>query len=123
MNPETYQRLKTLGACSDALEWIEQFPNAQAAWDACEEDDWMDWVLRELKAYTPIIEKAKPLVSGKGKYPGFMPECGSRSDCIEYLNYRFHQKRWIDVLYWLWCLDGKPPYCDYVRTLYPKVPE
>jgi hypothetical protein len=45
MNQQTIKRLKSLGACNEAVKWCSDQPNAQAAWDACEHPDWMVWLL------------------------------------------------------------------------------
>ena len=38
-------QLIKLGACSDAVQWADQYPSLQAAWDACEHGDWMLWLM------------------------------------------------------------------------------
>jgi hypothetical protein len=37
--------LKKLGACSDAREWAKDYKTPAAAWAACENPEWMLWVL------------------------------------------------------------------------------
>lgn len=41
-------QLNQIGACSEGIGWAKTFKSAQAAWDACDEPDWMLWVLGEL---------------------------------------------------------------------------
>jgi hypothetical protein len=40
------------GACAEALDWLAagQFPSLDAAWQACEREDWMLWLLHEASA-------------------------------------------------------------------------
>ena len=38
------KRLVELHACADAVKWAINYPSLQAAWDACERDDWMLWL-------------------------------------------------------------------------------
>ena len=38
-------QLIQLGACSHAVQWADQYPSLQAAWDACEHGDWMLWLM------------------------------------------------------------------------------
>ena len=39
------KKLNELRACSEAVEWAEQFKNIQEAWDNCERGDWMLWLV------------------------------------------------------------------------------
>lgn len=38
------ERLKTIGACDEAVEWAGRYSTLQVAWDACERGDWMLWL-------------------------------------------------------------------------------
>ena len=40
-------KLKQMNACSEAIEWAENYPSLKKAWDACERGDWMLWLLGE----------------------------------------------------------------------------
>jgi len=46
MNKKTIERLESLGACQEAVGWSREQPNSQQAWDACEQPEWMLWLLR-----------------------------------------------------------------------------
>jgi hypothetical protein len=37
------ERLRTLEACSEAIEWAETQPSLEAAWQNCDRGDWMLW--------------------------------------------------------------------------------
>ena len=37
--------LERLGACGEAVEWCRTQPDAQTAWERCEREDWMLWLL------------------------------------------------------------------------------
>ena len=53
--------IKKLGACSEALEWAEDYDNLQDAWDKCERGDWMLWLLGK-QAGIPESDSRKKLV-------------------------------------------------------------
>jgi len=36
-------RLRNLGACTEAIQWASQYPDLETAWTACERGDWMLW--------------------------------------------------------------------------------
>ncbi len=40
--------LVKLNACGSGVQWAAKFPDAQAAWDACERGDWMLWLLGKM---------------------------------------------------------------------------
>ena len=40
--------LRTLGACSEAVTWAQDFPTLQAVWDACDRADWMLWLAQRV---------------------------------------------------------------------------
>ena len=37
--------IKKMGACSEALEWAEDYKTIEGAWQKCERGDWMLWLL------------------------------------------------------------------------------
>jgi len=44
------KKIEAFNPCPGAVEWCEQFPDLQQAWEACERGDWMLWLLGELAA-------------------------------------------------------------------------
>lgn len=42
------EKLKLLGACDEALEWVATQPDAETAWETCPRYEWMTWLLRAL---------------------------------------------------------------------------
>jgi len=44
MSTHWSDRLVTLGACSDAVDWARTQPTYAAAWKACERGDWLLWL-------------------------------------------------------------------------------
>jgi len=40
-----YAKIKSLGACQSALEWLQSYTDPQKAWGECERGDWMLWLL------------------------------------------------------------------------------
>jgi len=40
-----YAKIKSLGACRSALEWLQSYTDPQKAWGECERGDWMLWLL------------------------------------------------------------------------------
>ena len=42
--PHWSAALRTLSACSEAVEWASTQPSLRAAWEACERADWMLWL-------------------------------------------------------------------------------
>jgi hypothetical protein len=50
-----------MGACKEAIEWLETQSSIKQAWDTCERGDWMLWLLGKLSG-EPGSEKRKPLV-------------------------------------------------------------
>lgn len=55
------QYLKRLNACSEAIEWAEQYPTLQQAWDNCERGDWMLWLAGK-QSGEPGTDKRRKLV-------------------------------------------------------------
>ena len=53
--------LTKLGACSDAVAWVDGQPDAATAWAACERGDWMLWLLCRL-AGPPESDSRRTLV-------------------------------------------------------------
>ena len=53
--------LVKMHACSDAVEWCDQYDNLEAAWQVCERGDWMLWLLGRLSG-PPKSESRKKLV-------------------------------------------------------------
>lgn len=45
MNTTTIETLIELGACPEALAWVETQKSQRAAWMACERGDWMIWLI------------------------------------------------------------------------------
>src|SRR5436190_55340 len=43
--------LKRHGACSEALEWCEQFSTPAEAWDACRKPEWLFWAIDRLDLF------------------------------------------------------------------------
>ena len=39
------ERLNTIGACHDAVEWAGKYKTPKAAWKACQRGDWMLWLI------------------------------------------------------------------------------
>jgi len=60
MKPHTVY-LKKLRACKEAIEFANQFPSLQKAWDACERGDWMLWLLGK-QSGPPESKSRKKLV-------------------------------------------------------------
>ena len=58
----TTEILRSLGACSEAVNWARQYPDPQAAWDACPQGDWMLWYWERCIPREPWSEERKPLV-------------------------------------------------------------
>lgn len=56
-------RITNMGACSDAVEWLERekFQTSQMAWDKCDRGDWMLWLLGKLSG-KPQSDSRKKLV-------------------------------------------------------------
>ena len=50
MDDKTMNRLRDLDACTDALAWVATQPDAQTAWDACRNPQWMIWLLSTVQA-------------------------------------------------------------------------
>ena len=44
-------------ACHEAVQWAQEYPTAQAAWDACRRPDWMFWLLEHTQ---PATEATHP---------------------------------------------------------------
>ena len=47
MNRKELNYLKSLNACSDAVQWAKQFKTINEAWQVCERGDWMMWLLKK----------------------------------------------------------------------------
>jgi hypothetical protein len=54
-------RLRELNACPHAMEWANQYDDAQQAWDECPRGDWMLWWLGH-EAGEPWSDSRRPLV-------------------------------------------------------------
>jgi len=55
------KKIEAFNPCPGAgewVEWCEQFPDLQQAWDACERGDWMLWLLGELAAHAIYATRA-----------------------------------------------------------------
>jgi len=50
------QALLDLGACPDAVVWARRYPNLSSAWKACENGDWMLWLIDELRCSLDLYE-------------------------------------------------------------------
>jgi hypothetical protein len=46
-------KLRKMGACSDAVKWAKGYRSATAAWKACENGGYLEWVLRRLNLPIP----------------------------------------------------------------------
>ena len=53
--------LKKLEACSEAVEWAEQYKSLQETWDNCKRGDWMLWLLGK-QSGEPGTKSRKKLV-------------------------------------------------------------
>ncbi len=40
--------IRRMGACDDALVWLEDYASLADAWEKCDRGDWMLWLLRQL---------------------------------------------------------------------------
>ena len=54
-------KIKRLGACDEAVEWIQEYETPQEAWVACECGNWMMWLLGRLSG-PPESNSRKKLV-------------------------------------------------------------
>jgi len=71
MKPTT--KLKKLGACIDAVEWVRQFKTLEEAWQKCERSDWMFWYYRKcntdqkilVQIVVEIAERVLPIFESK----------------------------------------------------------
>jgi hypothetical protein len=62
MNKAVVEKLASLHACSEAIEWVEAFKGTPVqAWKACERGDWMLWLCGKY-AGEPWSDARKPLV-------------------------------------------------------------
>jgi hypothetical protein len=41
--------LRKLGACSDAIEWVQSINDNDRAWNECKRSDWMFWLLNAVR--------------------------------------------------------------------------
>jgi hypothetical protein len=48
--------LRKLGACSDAIEWVQSINDNDRAWNECKRSDWMFWLLAAVR-----YQEEKPL--------------------------------------------------------------
>jgi len=55
------ESLKNRNACIDAIKFVKHYETPQEAWDACENSDWMSWLLRKSLG-KPTPEQHKSLV-------------------------------------------------------------
>ena len=47
--------LETLSPCISASMWVAQFATAQEAWEACDEPEWMVWLLHRTCRQKPVL--------------------------------------------------------------------
>ena len=45
--PQHVLKLRRMGACREAVEFAKKFKTLQAAWNACRNPDWMQWLLEK----------------------------------------------------------------------------
>ena len=45
---KTIRRLKSIGACAEAIKWVRTQSTFKAAWFNCSEDGWLEWLLTAL---------------------------------------------------------------------------
>jgi hypothetical protein len=59
------QRLSGLGACREALEWVEAggYTDLDSAWAACPRGDWCLWLHGRVTPSAPWSDERKPLVA------------------------------------------------------------
>ena len=57
MQKRVIEKLEAMGACSEAIEWLEAQPSQQAAWDNCQNNGWMHWLLGRLDDYHMLNEQ------------------------------------------------------------------
>ena len=53
--------IRKLGACSEALEWADNYDSLEDVWVKCKRGDWMLWLLGRLSG-TPDSDRSKKLV-------------------------------------------------------------
>ena len=59
MKPHWTRKLKTFGACEQAIEWAKDYPSFARAWKACANPDWMLWLLPHVGAgHRDMVELA-----------------------------------------------------------------
>lgn len=56
---EFLQKLTALDACAPAKEWVATQPDAQTAWDTCDERPWVDWYFYRTATDQQTLEYAK----------------------------------------------------------------
>lgn len=56
------RKIRALGACPEAVEWLASQPSAAAAWRTCKRGDWMLWLIGRLDKSKPWSNERKPLV-------------------------------------------------------------
>lgn len=51
------------GACRESMEWLygQSFPSAEAAWIACPNGEWMEWVVEEMLERLGLVESPLPM--------------------------------------------------------------
>jgi hypothetical protein len=54
---EFVKKLKFLGACDEAREWVATQPDAATAWEACPRADWLVWLLGALHVRGYILRQ------------------------------------------------------------------
>ena len=63
LGPNDYRtRLRKMGACYDAIWWLNQYDVAQEAWRACHHPEWMAWYLFETKGGSPRAQVRRDVV-------------------------------------------------------------
>jgi hypothetical protein len=61
MDKRIVEKVRAMGACEDAVEWLSKQKSVKQAWADCERGDWMLWLLGKLSG-EPGCEKRKKLV-------------------------------------------------------------
>jgi hypothetical protein len=58
-----HEKLRSLDACSEAVEWAKTQKSAKAAWDSCKRGDWMLWIVGRTINCNPWTDGRKPLLA------------------------------------------------------------
>ena len=51
-------RLRAVGACSSAVQWVATQPDAETAWAACDRADWLLWIAVKLCVDRRLVVRA-----------------------------------------------------------------